>query len=148
MGIPTKVWISLNFRTNLTDTGEETHYVNLSKLHISSIFGFLLHKCYLFFGKLHNFKFKNPTRVILMTKIISNLQLKPKGIPSEDLWPKLKGTNNFYLIEIVLIWLILLNPRFETQVMLIASYFLKKFTNYFIIAWYFCQKVLINSFIY
>ena len=83
-----------------------------------------------------------------MTKIISNLQLRPKRIPSKDLWQKLKGTNNFYWIEIVLIWLILLNPRFETQVTLITSYFLKKFTNYFIIAWYFCQKVLHNSFIY
>ena len=83
-----------------------------------------------------------------MTKIISNLQLKSKRIPSNDLWSKLKGTNNFYWIEIVLIWLILLNPRFETQVTLITSYFLKKFTNYFIIAWYFCQKVLHNSFIY
>ena len=92
--------------------------------------------------------FRPPTSVILMTKIISNLQLKPKGIISADLWPKLKGTNNFYLIEIVLISLILLNPRFETQVTLIASYFLKKLTNYFIIAWYFCQKVLHNSFIY
>ena len=44
--------------------------------------------------------------------------------------------------------MILLNPRFETQVTLFPSYFLKKFSNYFIIAWYFCQKVLNNSFIY
>ena len=86
--------------------------------------------------------------MILTTKIILNLQLRPKRIPSKDLWPKLKGTNKFNWIEIVLIWQILLNPRFETQVTLIASYFLKKITNYFIIAWYFCQKVLHNSFIY
>ena len=41
----------------------------------------------------------------------------------------------------------LLNPKFETQVTLIA-YFLKKLTNYFIIASYFCPKLLHSSFIY
>ena len=73
---------------------------------------------------------------------MSNLHLKQKKDPILGLVTQIKRNKNFYCIEIIIIWLILLNPRFETQETLIASYFLKNLTNYFIIASYFCQKVL------
>ena len=65
---------------------KKTRYVNLSKLHISSIFAVFLAFCFIsttyFFKNFIISNFRTPTSVILMTKIISNLQLKPKRIPS------------------------------------------------------------------
>ena len=65
---------------------KKTRYVNLSKLHISSIFAIFLAFCFIsatyFFKNFIISNFKTPISVILMTKIISNLQLKPKRIPS------------------------------------------------------------------
>ena len=70
--------------SRLTISVKKTRYVNLSKLHISSIFAIFLAFCFIsatyFFKNFIISNFRAPTRVILMTKIISNLQLKPKGI--------------------------------------------------------------------
>ena len=66
-------------------------------------------------------------------------KLQDKNYPILGLWTPVKREQKDFLMKrnIHYIWLILLNPRFETQVTLIASYLLKNWTKYFINASYF-----------
>ena len=76
---------------------KKTRYVNLSELHISSIFGFLLNKCYLFFLKLHNFKFKSPHMRDFDGQNNLRSSVKAKKDPSLELWTQVKGNNKTFI---------------------------------------------------
>ena len=80
--------------------------------------------CYQFFKNFIISNLRTPKRVILMPKIISKIfSYSKKRFHPRTVYPSQREQQDFYWIELVFIWLILLNPKLETQVTLITSSF-------------------------